>query len=363
MTDREARKHLHVGGQAVIEGVMMRSPTRIATAVRRPEGDIVVKAEPFVSLTRKNRILKLPVLRGGVVLVETFVLAIRSLSFSAEQAMAEESETEPAAGTSGGGGPVVSREGGNGAATVAGTAPDASQTGTDEPPGKKKKKKKKKTRKGESEFQMGITVVAALVLGFVIFFYLPLKLTEWIGFRDGVLFNLVDGLFRLVFIFLYIYLITRWKEMQRIFEYHGAEHKTIYAFEEEGDVTPDTALRYPRAHPRCSTSFLLIVVLVSIAVFIFLGRPETVRDRIIRFLFIPVIGGISYEVLRISAKPSVKRYLGFMFWPGIFMQRYTTREPSPDQIEVAITALNACLEHNVATRGAGARLDNNLVES
>jgi len=357
MTDREARKHLHVGGQAVIEGVMMRSPTRIATAVRRPEGDIVVKAEPFVSLTRKNRILKLPILRGGVVLVETFVLAIRSLSFSAEQAMVEENSSEPAAGEGAG----VPQTGGSGSEPAAGNGPGVS-AGTDEPPGKKKKKKKK-TRKGESEFQMGITVIAALVLGFVIFFYLPLKLTEWIGFQDGVLFNLVDGLFRLVFIFLYIYLITRWKEMQRIFEYHGAEHKTIFAFEEEGDVTPDTARRYPRAHPRCSTSFLLIVVLVSIAVFIFLGRPETVRDRIIRFLFIPVIGGISYEVLRISAKPSVKRYLGFMFWPGIFMQRYTTREPSTDQIEVAITALNACLEHNVAVSAAGASLDNNLVES
>ncbi|UCF03989.1 MAG: DUF1385 domain-containing protein [bacterium] len=317
MADREGRKHLHVGGQAVIEGVMMRTPTRIATAVRKPAGDIVVEASSFVSLTKKHRILNLPIIRGAVVLVETFVLAVRALSFSAEHAMEEESDG----------------------------------------------KKAKGSRKGNSGFQMGITILAALVLGFVFFFYVPLKLTEWIGFEDGLLFNFVDGIFRLVFIFLYILLITRWKEMQRIFEYHGAEHKTIFAFEEEGEITPETASKYPTAHPRCSTSFLLIIVIVSIAIFILLGRPETIGERAIRFLFIPVIGGVSYEVLKISAKPSVKRYLGFLLWPGLFMQRFTTREPSMDQIEVAISALNACLNNTVADAPAHDHPDDKLVES
>ena len=293
MSEQQDRKHLYVGGQAVIEGVMMRSPTRLATAVRTPDGGIVVKAERFVSLTKRHRLLNIPVVRGAIVLIETFVVAVRALSFSAEQAMAEE---------------------------------------------------ERKEKKGNTNIQMTLTVMAALVIGFGLFFYLPLKLTEWIGFQSGFLFNLVDGLIRLVFIFLYIFLITRWKEMQRIFEYHGAEHKTIYAFEAEGEVSPETAMRYSRLHPRCSTSFLLIVVIVSLLLFIMLGRPEGAMDRMIRFSFIPVIAGVSYEVLKASARPSVQRYLGFVFWPGLLLQRLTTREPSPDQIEVAITALNASLE-------------------
>ncbi len=292
MSGQHNRTHLHVGGQAVIEGVMMRSPTRLATAVRTPDGEIVVKAEPFVSLTKRHRLLNIPIVRGAIVLIETFTVAVKALSFSAEQATAEE----------------------------------------------------EKKKGGNSNFHMALTVLAALAIGFGLFFYLPLKLTEWMGFQNDLLFNLIDGLIRLVFIFLYIFLITRWKEMQRIFEYHGAEHKTIYAFEAEGDVSPEAAMRYSRLHPRCSTSFLLIVVIVGLVLFIMLGRPEGVADRLIRFSFIPVIAGLSYEVLKLSTRPSVQKYLGFVFWPGLMLQRLTTREPSPDQIEVAITALNASLE-------------------
>jgi uncharacterized protein YqhQ len=304
MSDKEARKYLHVGGQAVIEGVMMRSPTRIATAVRNPAGEIVVKSEPFTSLTKRHWTLNLPIIRGAIALVETFVIAVKALTFSADQATSDSADRE------------------------------SSEDSTDEGkvPGKR-----------ESRFQMAITITVALVLGFAIFFYIPLKLTEWIGPKDGLQFNLVDGLFRLTFIFLYIVLITRWKEMKRIFEYHGAEHKTIFAFEEEGEVNPETVLKYPRVHPRCSTSFLLLVVIVSVVLFIILGRPENVIDRIVRFSFIPVIGGVSYELLKLSSKPSVKRYLGFTLWAGLFLQRFTTREPSRAQIEVAISALNACL--------------------
>ncbi|MCK4237130.1 MAG: DUF1385 domain-containing protein [Candidatus Krumholzibacteria bacterium] len=296
MSSREARKHLHVGGQAVIEGVMMRTPMRIATAVRTPKGEIVIKSEFFTSLTRRYRALGLPIIRGAIALVETFVIAVKSLSFSAEQASAEDSEG-----------------------------------------------KKKDSPKGVSRFHMAVTVVAAAALGFLIFFFIPLVITERIGLKSGILFNLVDGIFRLAFIFLYILLVARWKEMQRVFEYHGAEHKTIFAFEEEGLITPEAIFKYPRMHPRCSTSFLLIVVLVSIILFIVLGKPESIVDRVVRFSFIPVIGGVSYEALKLSAKPRVKRYLGFMLWPGLFLQRYTTREPSRDQIEVAVAALNASL--------------------
>ena len=288
--DAEARNHPHVGGQAVIEGVMMRSPTRIATAVRNPRKEIIVKAEDYVSLSKRHRLLNIPVIRGGLALVETLVIAVKALSFSADQAALDD-------------------------------------TGG----------------KGMGVFQTSLTILLAMVLGISIFFYLPLVLTEWLGFENGFLFNIVDGLFRLAFMLLYIFLITRWKEMQRIFEYHGAEHKTIFAFESEGEVSVAAASRYPTVHPRCSTSFLLLVVIVSVVIFVFLGKPDSIGDRLLRFAFIPVIGGVSYELLRLSSKPRFSRIMHFIIWPGLFMQRYTTREPDQDQLEVAVAALKACI--------------------
>ncbi len=291
MSDAQERKRLQIGGQAVIEGVMMRSPTRIATAVRGPEG-IVVRDEPFTSLVRRHRMLNVPIVRGAVAFVETFVVAIKALSYSAEAATAE---------------------------------PGASRG------------------KGISTLSIALTIAAAFLLGFGVFFYLPLVLTELTGLRDGVLFNLVDGVIRLAFLVLYIVLITRWKEMRRIFEYHGAEHKTIAAFEEHGVATVENTRVYPTMHARCSTSFLLLVVVVSVLVFITLGRPDTIGEKLLRFAFIPVIGGISYELLKFSARPRARRYFAPLVWPGLALQRLTTKQPSDDQVEVAIAALNACL--------------------
>jgi len=131
--------------------------------------------------------------------------------------------------------------------------------------------------------------------------------------------------------------------MRRVFEYHGAEHKTIAAFEAEGKATPENVAGYSTLHTRCSTSFLLLVVVVSILVFMILGRPESVGDKIVRFAFIPVIGGVAYELLKLSANATARRYMAFLIWPGLFLQRLTTKEPSGDQIEVAIAALEACL--------------------
>jgi uncharacterized protein YqhQ len=135
--------------------------------------------------------------------------------------------------------------------------------------------------------------------------------------------------------------------MQRVFEYHGAEHKTIFAFESGAEVTPENAGPFSRLHPRCSTSFLAIVVIISVAVFIFLGRPDSLADRAIRFALIPLIGGISYEVLKASSRPALGRFLGFLCRPGLAMQRMTTREPSREQLEVAIAALDACLQDKI----------------
>jgi uncharacterized protein YqhQ len=316
MSEKEARRRLQVGGQAVIEGVMMRSPVCIATAVRTPGGEIVVEKEPFTSLTRRFRILNIPIIRGAIAFVETFVIAIRALSFSADKATAPAESTGGAAGA------------GTGETEAVSTADSRT---------------KKKGGAGISSFHIAITIIAAFALGFGLFFYLPLLITEATGLSQGVLFNLVDGLIRLVFLILYIVLITRWKEMRRIFEYHGAEHKTIAAFEEEGTATPENVRAYSTLHARCSTSFLLLVVVVSIIVFMILGRPHGIEGKLIRFAFIPVIGGVSYELLKLSADPRIRPFMAFLVVPGLFLQKLTTKEPSLDQLEVAIAALNACI--------------------
>jgi uncharacterized protein YqhQ len=307
MAEKEMRRRLQVGGQAVIEGVMMRSPGCIATAVRTADGSIVVQSEPFVSFTKRHRAFNVPVVRGAISFVETFVIAIKALSYSAEKATME---TSPA--------------------TAGGAAVDSGAAG-------------KKKSGGLPFFHILVTIVAAFALGFGLFFYLPLFLTELTGLTQGWLFTLIDGAIRLVFLVLYIVLITRWKEMRRIFEYHGAEHKTISAFEEEGTATPENVGTYSTLHTRCSTSFLLLVVVVSIVVFMILGRPTSISEKLVRFAFIPVIGGISYELLKLSANPRVRPFMAFLVWPGLFLQRLTTKEPSSDQLEVAIAALNACL--------------------
>ncbi len=189
------------------------------------------------------------------------------------------------------------------------------------------------------------SVVFALGMGFLLFFLLPLWLTELTGVQNGIAFNLIDGAIRLVFFLAYLLLIAQWKDMQRIFQYHGAEHKTIYVYENEQDLTVANARPYTTLHPRCGTSFLLVVMLVSILVFSVLGKPDTWGERMFRFAMIPVIGGISFEFIRLSAKERFARFLKPAVWPGLTLQKVTTREPSDDMLEVAIAALNACLDY------------------
>jgi uncharacterized protein YqhQ len=194
---------------------------------------------------------------------------------------------------------------------------------------------------------MGLTLAFALAIGLGIFFYVPLLLTDWLGARTGFWFNLVDGIIRLVFFLGYLWLITRMKDIRRVFEYHGAEHKSIFNFEEKKALAPETAAAFSRFHPRCGTSFLLIVMLVSIFVFMALGRPETVGDRLLRLAFIPVIGGISYEFIRLSDKGFRHAFWRFFILPGLWLQRLTTKEPDLGQLEVAIVSLKAALGEEV----------------
>jgi uncharacterized protein YqhQ len=294
-----AEGKLNIGGQAVIEGVMMRSPTYYATAVRTPQGRIVIQKIPYVGLTHRYKFLNIPIIRGALNLIETLVVGIRSLSFSASQAVEEEEKIS----------------------------------------------KKNKTKKGASSLAIAGSIVLALGLGFLLFFYLPLILTELFHFKSGLLFNLIDGVFRLAIFLLYIYLISRWKEMKRIFQYHGAEHKTIYAFEAGRDLTTKNTQDFSTHHPRCGTSFLIVVMIVSIIVFIFLGKPETWSDRLLRFSMIPLIGGISFEFIKLSAKKRFQKFFLPAVWPGLVLQKITTQEPTEDMIEVAIAALDACLDY------------------
>jgi uncharacterized protein YqhQ len=292
MSDRYAP----IGGQAVIEGVMMRSPKRVATAVRMPDGSIQIKSREYVSLSRRFPILGLPVLRGAVVLIESLRIGVEALAFSAEVAVTEE-----------------------------------------------KDKPEKERRFGTLGLGMGFTVLISFVMGFGIFFWLPLKLTDLTGVRDPLTYNLIDGGIRLVFFMFYIVGIGFWGEMRRVFQYHGAEHKTIHNLESGRELEPDTAQSMSRFHPRCGTSFLFLVVIVSFIVFAFLGRPDTIQARALRFALIPVIAGLSFEIIRLAGAHYEKPWVRWLSEPGLKLQRLTTREPSRDMLEVAIAALRAVL--------------------
>jgi len=312
-----ARGKVHYGGQAVIEGVMMRGPRNVAVAVRLPDGGIDVHSEEFISISRKNRLLRLPVIRGGLSLIESLALGIRALNWSASAAM----EAEEAA---------ANEEG-------ASERPDDAAA------------KPEKLAPGEAGWKTKLaltgTMVFAFGLGILFFFYIPLVLSEWLTDRLGsdssILFNVIDGIIRVIFFLAYIWGISQWREMRRVFEYHGAEHKTIFCHEAELPLTPENAQQFTTRHPRCGTSFLLIVMVTSILVFMITGKPSTVSHRLLRLLLIPVIAGISYELMKLAALNAKTRWATAVSAPGVWLQGITTKEPSDEQVEVAIAALTA----------------------
>jgi len=303
-------KPMQVGGQAVIEGVMMRAPGSVATAVRRANGDIVVKQEKYASIIERYKILKLPVLRGAVGLIDMMYLGIRTLNYSAEIAMLDVQEKE-------------NPSSGNG------------------------------QRKTQSKLALAGTLVLALALGVAIFFVLPIFLTTTVfHFEQSAFeFNLVAGLIRITILLVYLSAIALSKEIQRLFQFHGAEHKTVFAFELSDQLIPPAVRAHSRFHPRCGTSFLLIVMFVAIiafglldAVTIALVGNITILTRLLTHLpFIPVVGGISYEVIKFSAKHTTTWWGRILIAPGLWLQRVTTREPDESQLEVAIVALRCAL--------------------
>lgn len=345
-----------VGGQAVIEGVMMRAPHSYAVAVRRPDGQIVSKGERLPVLSEKYPILKLPVLRGSAVLIHSMILGIKALNFSAnvvfhegddESAAEKEFELQAAALTSG----------------VAAAAPVAVAT--------KPAVKEKKTSTAAAAGSM----VFAVIFNVFLFIVLPLLLTnmlfvyfgngtidahsaggawyanawDWIKaalhpVRPSVAFNLVDGLIRMTFFLIMITSFSLLRDIRRVFEYHGAEHKVVYTWEAGEDLTVENARRKRRQHPRCGTSFLMVVMLVSIIAFSIVKFDSLFLNFLVRVLLMPVVAGVSYEIIRASANSSAQWFFSIITRPGLWLQNITTKEPDDSQLEVAIYALKESLK-------------------
>jgi uncharacterized protein YqhQ len=327
-------EHISVGGQAVIEGVMMRSPKVVATAVRRPTGDITVRKRPYVSVSKRKKLLGLPVLRGAIILIETLSLGLSALTYSAEEALNEE---EPGEGGDDEKTEVVTSEAEQGKAEQGPARPSETE------PAKGEKKKGKKPGATMTTASLVGTVIISLGLAFLLFFYLPLFVAERVGVESGFWFNVIDGAVRLVVFVLYICLVGLWGEMKKLYQYHGAEHKSIHTFEAGEELTVENAMRHTTLHARCGTSFLLMVVVISLLVFIALGKPETWGERGVRFLFVPLIAGIAYEFTKLSGKYAGRKWADVLIRPGLWLQKVTTREPTRDQVEVALRALREVL--------------------
>jgi uncharacterized protein YqhQ len=303
---------LHVGGQAVLEGVMMRSPQALAIAVRLPNGSVLLKDEPFTSLTARYPVLKKPLLRGPVILIEALVTGVRALTFSAQAALEEEEE----------------------------------QLGWG---------------------SLALTLGGAFLLAFLVFGFLP----HWLSGLAGTLvgrplttahftFHIIDGIIKLFFILLYIWGISLFQEIRRVFQYHGAEHKSICAYEAREPLDVEHARRHCTCHPRCGTSFILVVLLVSLVIFtVFFplvpsltgtGFVNNLVQVLVKVLLMFPIAALAYEIIRWGGKHPDSLLARVLLWPGLATQRLTALEPDDSQIEVALKALNAVLARETSNQ-------------
>ena len=273
------------GGQAVIEGVMMRSPDKYAIAVRKPNEEISLKVGNIKSLSQKIKFLKLPIFRGIINLIESLTLGFKALTYSAEQATGEEEQ-------------LNSKE-------------------------------------------MFFTIIFALGLFILIFIVLPTSIARYMDryLTNVVIYNMFEGFLRISIFLIYLFAISRMPDIRRVFEYHGAEHKVIYTYEAGKDLNVKNVKEFSTLHPRCGTSFIFIVLIISILVFSLLGKQTLFLRIVYRIAIIPLIAGISYEILKLSAKNMDKTVVRWMVTPGLWFQKLTTKEPDEKQIQVAINAL------------------------
>ena len=377
-------RDLIVGGQAVIEGVMMRTPNAYAIAVRKADGTIVNTAAVLPKWSDKLPILKLPILRGGAVLIQSMGLGIKALNYSASEALVEAEEVETAEVK------VLTPaviEGEGDFAGITGGVPGLFPIPT-------KKRSKDEFKKG-STAAAASSIVFALIFQVLLFIALPLLLTNAIfvaagwantpasvstasnnerpntvskpqapaaaeqawyartwnsvrGYlhpvRPTVGFNLIDGMIRMTFFLIMIVSFSLIKDIRRVFEYHGAEHKTVFTWEKGLDLTVANARSQPRQHPRCGTSFLMVVMLVSIILFSVVRFDSLLLNFLIRIVLIPVVAGLSYEIIRLSARKESGAFFKLITRPGVWLQNVTTKEPDDSQLEVAIAALKESLK-------------------
>lgn len=298
-------KKTSIGGQAVIEGVMMRGPESIAIAVRKMNKEIVVEKKEYIGFSKKYKVLNVPLVRGVIAFFESLVVGARTLIYSAEVFEIEEENEK---------GEVVN-----------------------EP------EKEAKTENVPMALIM-LSVALALVFGVVLFVIAPNYIAGFLEKRipNPIILNLIEGIIRILIFFLYIFAISKMKDIQRVFEYHGAEHKTIFCYESGKDLNVENVRGFTRLHPRCGTSFLLIVMVVSIIVFSFAGWNGIVSRIISRLLLLPLVAGLSYEIIKWAGR-SESKLSCYVSKPGMWFQKLTTREPDDEQIEVAITALKNVL--------------------
>jgi uncharacterized protein YqhQ len=334
-----AQRDAPVGGQAVLEGVMMRGVAHWAVAVRKPtaeqleeeerpveeaaEGEIEVSTFPLTSALARHRALRLPIVRGVVALGESMAIGFRALGISANAQLPVEAE----GGSDGM--PGDGSEAGNG-----GVSGDAGEAEEGQAQGQ--------------EISGGVwagTIVVALVFSIGLFFVIPVALTSLIKgqLHSSVLFWVIEGIIRTAIFLGYMLLLSRLRDLRRVFEYHGAEHKTISCFEAGLPLTPVNAKRFSRLHPRCGTSFLLVVMIVAIFVFAPIGLPAWYWLVATRILGVPLIAGISFELIKFAGRNRRRRWVQAVMWPGLKLQLLTTREPDLDQLAVAIAALEAVL--------------------
>lgn len=294
------------GGQAIIEGVMMRSPFKYAIAVRKPDKEIILKTGKLRSLSNRIKFLKWPIFRGIINLIESLTLGLKALTYSAEQATGEEDKI--------------------------------------------------------NNVEMFFTILIAFVLFILIFIALPTTIARYLDkyLSSLIVYNLFEGTLRIGIFLFYLYFISKIKDIKRVFEYHGAEHKVIYTYEAGEELKVDNVKKYSTLHPRCGTSFIFIVLIISILVFSLLGKQTLLLRITYRVIIIPLIAGLSYEILKLSAKNMDKIFIKWVVMPGLWFQKLTTKEPDEAQIEVAIKALKGVLPEPEQDQNIKSEVKNNV---
>lgn len=316
-----------VGGQAVIEGVMIRSPNFVTVAIRKKDGSIKIKEDPFRSLTKKFRLLALPIIRGMVNLIEMMVFGMKALNFSAEEFAEDEEDTSQ-----------------NAEAKSASQSQNAGMQPSDH-------HDKQAKPRWFTVATFTFSLIVSFALAIFLFKFIPLALTTFLQkifpaiAKYTILFNIIDGLIRIAIFLIYIFVLSLFKTFQRIFEYHGAEHKSIFAYEKGHALTMEHIRPESPRHPRCGTSFIVIVLVISIILLSLVPKHPVFYIHFLRRLaIIPLIAGAAYEVLKWTAKHRHHWIVGLLTYPGILTQYITTREPDEKQIEVAVAALKKALE-------------------